>query len=112
MGVGAAHVQPLAVTDGLDPPDVVPTVKLLALALADTVGDVGGLEEEAIGGAVGGADVGEVDLDEAVHDADVEGVPALVKVEGAGVGRGGLSPVLLGLPGADLSETWCRRVIT
>ena len=92
MGVGAAHVQPLAVTDGLDPPDVVPTVKLLALALADTVGDVGGLE--------------------AVHDADVEGVPALVKVEGAGVGRGGLSPVLLGLPGADLSETWCRRVIT
>ena len=76
--IGAAHIQPVPVPDGLNNPDMVAAVEALGLALGDAGSDVVGLQQQAVVLAAGGAHVPQVHPEDPVHCANVERVPRLV----------------------------------
>jgi hypothetical protein len=88
--IGAAHIQPVPVPDGLNNPDMVAAVEALGLALGDAGSDVVGLQQQAVVLAAGGAHVPQVHPEDPVHRANVQRVSRLVHEqrsagEGAGV---------------------------
>ena len=60
VSVSPAHVQTVSVTNGLDHADVVPAVELLRLALADTLGRVARLQQQAVVVTAGAGHIGQV----------------------------------------------------
>ena len=57
VGIGATHIEPGPIPDGLYNPDVVSAVVVPALALGDTVGYVGGFHVDGVSLAVGQGEV-------------------------------------------------------